>query len=178
MGSQKMANKGQLAMHTIQPVDIVVNGPKAFAQSVGTISTRFTREGLDYDLVSHCRLLSRLECVGVAEEMTGEGLESDSGSSSPSAESINEKRTSRDGKWKMLSLEIIYLQDNIIPVIPTAIAADGEILKSIAKNRKSYQLLSWVMQAKGYAINGQLPGVDRPETTRELLERNEEWVST
>lgn len=77
----------------------------------------------------------------------------------------------------MLSLEIIYLQDNIIPVIPAAIAADDEILRSIAQNRKSYQLLSWVMQHKGYAVNGQLPGVDRPETTRELLARNEEWVS-
>ena len=51
-----MAEHGTVAIHAIQPVDIAVKGSKAFAQSIGTISTRIQKDDTAYDLVAHCRL--------------------------------------------------------------------------------------------------------------------------
>jgi hypothetical protein len=149
-GSEKMAEQGGLAIHTIQPAEIVVHGSKACAQSVGTISTRFRQNDAEYDLVSHCRLLSRLQQTSTTEGALG--------------------------PWKMLSIEMIYVQDNIFPVVPPALSQDPGFSKSIAGRRKSYQLLTWVMEQRGYTINDELPGIDRPESARNLLGRNEEWV--
>lgn len=58
-----MANKGVHAAHTIQPVEVHVNGDKAMSESTGSISIRFTLDDVDYDCVSYTRFISRLQRV-------------------------------------------------------------------------------------------------------------------
>ncbi|CAI7583410.1 unnamed protein product [Penicillium pancosmium] len=58
-----MANGGVHAAHTIQPVEVHVNGDKAISESTGSISIRFTLNDEDYDCVSYTRFISRLQRV-------------------------------------------------------------------------------------------------------------------
>ncbi len=148
--SEKMAEHGTVAIHTIQPVDIAVKGSKAFAQSIGTISTRIQKDDTAYDLVAHCRLLSRLQQVDATEVSLS--------------------------SWKMLSIEMVYVQDQIIPIVPAAISEQPGFLESVASKRKSYRFLSWAMEQKGYKINNELPGTDLCGSVKELLDRNEAWI--
>ena len=147
-----MASKGSIALHTIQPVEIIANGSKAFAQSVGSIAVRFHHEGADYELVSACRFLSRLQ---QAKDING---------TSPC--------------WKMLSIEMIYMQDSIFPVAPESISNDPEYLSPLANRRKSYQGLSWALEKKGYATNDELPGLDDEESVAKVLLQDKEWLSS
>ncbi|KAF9884525.1 hypothetical protein FE257_001713 [Aspergillus nanangensis] len=62
-GSERMSAGGTAAVHTIYPVEIHVNGNKAFTESTGSISIRFQHEGCTYDCVSFTRFISRLEAV-------------------------------------------------------------------------------------------------------------------
>lgn len=78
--------------------------------------------------------------------------------------------------WKMLSIKVIYIQDSIPPVVPELISSDPEYLKSLVSGRKSYRLLSWVMQTKGYSINNKLPGLDERESIERVLRKNNEWL--
>ncbi|OQD81861.1 hypothetical protein PENANT_c025G08277 [Penicillium antarcticum] len=59
-GSQAMV-KGTKAFHTITPVEIHVVGEKAFSESVGSIQIRLCLDGKEYDCVSNCRFISRLQ---------------------------------------------------------------------------------------------------------------------
>ena len=150
--SEEMAAAGSQAIHTIQPVEIEVNGSKGFAQSVGTIATRFERDGNQYDMVSKCRMLSRLMQVQSAD--------------------------STQKNWYMVSMEVIYLQDSILPVLPEAFSSDQEFVRAMSKKRKSYALLSMILEAKGFAINDKLPGSDDKDSVDTVLETNRRWLSS
>lgn len=146
-----MASSGNSASHTIQPVEITVHQSKAFAQSVGTICVRFEKDGADYDLVSTCRFLSRLQLVEIVP-------------GSPSC-------------WRMLSIEMIYLQDSIIPVTPPAFLADVSTAQCMATKRKSYRLLSWALTRKGLTIRDDLPGSDDMASVQAVVGNNQKWLS-
>ncbi|OAL21390.1 hypothetical protein AYO22_08113 [Fonsecaea multimorphosa] len=90
-GSESMYAAGVSALHTISPVEILVNasGDRAISESTGSITIRFTEEGTEYDLTSISRFLSRLVKV--------------------------------DDAWKMLSLECIYVREAVVPAYPTAV---------------------------------------------------------
>jgi SnoaL-like domain len=62
-GSERMTRHGTTAIHSITPADIHLNGDKAVAESVGSIQIRFEAEGHQYDLMSYCRFISKLEKV-------------------------------------------------------------------------------------------------------------------
>ncbi|CAI7670863.1 unnamed protein product [Penicillium pancosmium] len=62
-GSEGMTTGGTGAVHTICPVEVHVNGNKALSESTGSISIRFSFNGVEYDCVSLTRFLSRLEYV-------------------------------------------------------------------------------------------------------------------
>ena len=137
-------------MHTIQPVEIDLNGAKGFSQSVGTIATRFERDGKQYEMVSKCRMLSRLMLV---QDASG-----------------------TEHHWYMLSMEVIYLQDNIFPVLPEPLSSDPDFARTMSKKRKSYQLLSAVLEGKGLTINDKLPGSDDKESVERVLGKNRKWL--
>jgi hypothetical protein len=52
-GSREMAKDGTGAVHTICPVDLHINDNKALSESTGSISIRFSYNGLLYDCVSY-----------------------------------------------------------------------------------------------------------------------------
>jgi hypothetical protein len=58
-----MATGGTGAIHTICPVEVHLNANKAVTESTGSISIRFSYNGVQYDCVSFTRFISRLECV-------------------------------------------------------------------------------------------------------------------
>ncbi|OQU94479.1 SnoaL-like domain-containing protein [Cladophialophora immunda] len=142
--SEEMAKAGTSSLHTIQPAEITLNGDKAFSQSVGTISTRMQRDSKEYELISRCRMLSKLRLVGQ--------------------------------RWYMLSMEVIYLQDSIVPVIPESFTSDADFARAISGKRKSYQLLAWVLEEHGLTINNKLPGSDDRESVEKVLGTNEAWL--
>ncbi|KAJ5863520.1 hypothetical protein N7455_007588 [Penicillium solitum] len=54
-GSMEMAKGGTGSVHTICPVELHINGNRAVSESIGSISIRFSYNGLLF--------ISRLECV-------------------------------------------------------------------------------------------------------------------
>jgi hypothetical protein len=81
-----------------------------------------------------------------------------------------------DGEWKMLTLEPIYVQDGIVSVLPGGgEVAKGEVWSS--GPRESYKCLAWVLGLKGYKIDLELAGTDRPETVERLMRGYFEWLS-
>jgi hypothetical protein len=151
-----MAARGEgSTIHTITPVEVRLNGAKAFCVSVGSIISRFSRGGTDYDLVSHCRFLSRLQ-----KESDGD----DGGDSG-------------NRGWKMLSMEVIYIHDGISPAIPADI--DAELRAAVdagTTTRESYKYLALVLGQKGYRVKNSLPGVDDPQRVETVMQKNLSWL--
>ena len=56
--------------HTIQPIEVRVNGSKALAVSIGSVNARFAVSGVEYDCVSWVRFVSRLEKPGEEWKIT------------------------------------------------------------------------------------------------------------
>lgn len=152
-GSKDMAAAGVNGLHSLQPVDIVINGSKAFAVSVGTISVRFQHNSAKYNLVSTCRFLSRLQVAQVADRAS-------------------------EFEWRMLSIQMVYLQDMISPVVPESISCLSEFKQGTSTRRMSYGLLTWVMESKGKIINDKLPGADDEELVEKMMALNAAWVSS
>ena len=142
-----MAANGSQSRHAIIPVEIDINESKAFAVSLGSIVARFTRDNMDYELTSTCRMLSRLENLGVMGRPD----------------------------WKLLTMEVIYVDDSIIPVIPPTLHGfdDGNLESG---TRKSYKCLSLVLAERGHTVNNDLPGVDDMQSVEDVMRRNHEWL--
>lgn len=68
----------------------------------------------------------------------------------------------RDGRWRLASFEAFYLRDELHPQRP------GQALhiapEAVAGFRPSYRMLSLLLTRQGYAVDPDLPGLDRPET--------------
>ena len=142
-----MASEGFQSRHAIIPIEIDTKGPKAFSVSVGSIVARFTKENIEYELNSTCRMLSRLENLGVMGQPD----------------------------WKLLTMEVIYVDDSIIPVIPPTLGGfDGGNFKN--GSRKSYRCLSLLLEEKGHKVNNDLAGVDDPKSVEDVIRRNQEWL--
>ena len=61
--TEKVTHNKITTLHMIDPIEIEIRGPKAMSESLCQITTRYTLEGLEYDKVTTCRLMSRLEKV-------------------------------------------------------------------------------------------------------------------
>jgi hypothetical protein len=80
-----------------------------------------------------------------------------------------------DGIWYISSMDGIYEKDLLIPCYPNSSITIP--MEEISKYRSSYSNLSFVLSKEGYAINTELPGIDRPETVNKLYGEAEEWLS-
>jgi len=74
------------------------------------------------------------------------------------------------GEWKMLSLDVIYNRDSLMPACPQD---ESMSLEGIGKFRSSYSILAWFMSSRGLRVPDELPGEDRPETVSEVVQRNQ-----
>ena len=143
-----MSEKGSNAIHNITPVEVTINGSKAFSVSVGNITNRFSRNSSEYELVSNCRFLSRVERVdGQAGQI-----------------------------WKMLSMEVIYINDRISPVFPVLDSSNISFEGMGNFPRSSYKFLAYCLAEKGYQVKCDLPGVDDETLVAEVLNRNLFWL--
>lgn len=81
-----------------------------------------------------------------------------------------------NGLWSIISMEGIYEKDALIPVSP----ADGIVIpkEEIDKYRSSYANLSYALSKKGYPIDSNLPGIDKPETVAKLYQESEDWLNS
>ena len=77
-----------------------------------------------------------------------------------------------DGRWKMLTLEIIYMRDLITSVYPAKEPDFGDL----SKYRKSYRFTAWMVGLRGLKISNDLAGEDDPRTVEEMLTRNHAWI--
>lgn len=146
-----MFDRGQGAnlIHNINVCEITINADRAVAVSVCQITTRNSFDGREVDTSSWIRIVTMLKKVNVG------------GST----------------KWKMLSLEPIYLRDNIMAVTPRELLNDSD-RKILEEARQSYKCVSWDIIKHGGWPSFDMPGVDKPETVEEVLGRNYAWIST
>lgn len=80
----------------------------------------------------------------------------------------------RQGVWGLMSFGAIYRRDELIPAIPgQAISIPAEKLSGF---RPSYRNLSWSLDRKGYQVNNDLPGEDRPESVAAIMEEIFGWA--
>lgn len=144
------------ASHTLTPILVHLNPSqtRALTESVGSIRIRtpHTYRGVKYDIVAWGRFISRVERV----PSSGGG-----------------------GEWKMLTLEVIYERDSIVPVVPVA-GRGGEPPEGFEEQtkgtRESYKCLGWVLASRGYKIDQELPGTDRPETVERVMKEGFAWL--
>lgn len=76
--------------------------------------------------------------------------------------------------WRLLTLQALYERDSIVPVLPGSFQNVPFDLKS---TRRSYQCLTWLLSQKGYDINEQLPGLDRPESVNKFMSDQWQWLN-
>jgi hypothetical protein len=80
----------------------------------------------------------------------------------------------RDGTWRLASFEAFYLRDELQPQRP------GQALDvapaAVAGFRPSYRMLSLLLTRQGYAVDPDLPGLDRPETVDAMCREVYGWA--
>lgn len=80
----------------------------------------------------------------------------------------------REGVWGLMSFGAVYRRDELIPATPgQSIAIPVE---KLSKFRPSYRNLSWSLERKGYEVNHDLPGEDKPETVTAIMEEIFRWA--
>jgi hypothetical protein len=80
----------------------------------------------------------------------------------------------RDGRYAISDVATIYERDTLTPVIPgEAIALDREKLAALPA---SYRMLAYYFSSRGYEVNPNEPGDDRPETADALMAEAIDWL--
>lgn len=80
----------------------------------------------------------------------------------------------RGGQWYIAGFEGVYDKDSLVPVLPDAQLTVGA--ETLSKFRESYACLSYVLTLAGLPVHDDLPGRDRPETERALMEKLDRWL--
>lgn len=75
----------------------------------------------------------------------------------------------------MLTLEAIYDRDTNTPVLPM-LSAPSEF--DMEGHRASYRCIGWLLAGKGFAVNRDLPGADRPESVTSLMNKSFAWLKS
>ncbi|KAK4501919.1 hypothetical protein PRZ48_007729 [Zasmidium cellare] len=149
-GSIDMADGGTTSSHNIQPAEVQISNDKAFVVSTGNINIRVDFDGIEYELISAMRLLSRLE-----------------------------RTTTPDGsrEWFIVRVEIIYDRDYIIPTSP--MSGQQPTIQLPEGARPSYKFLDYVLSRQGFSINKSLAGTDEAgrEAAAELMTESEQWLA-
>ncbi len=84
------------------------------------------------------------------------------------------KAEKRDGSWGLMSFGAIYRRDEFTPAVPgNSVVIPPEKLQGY---RPSYRNLSYSLALTGYEVNNDLPGEDRPETMKAILEDCFGWA--
>jgi len=82
-----------------------------------------------------------------------------------------ERRTDR---WLLAGFRVLYVQDMVLPLNPSHVPVIDPA--EAAKFRRSYRYVSYMLAAIGLEPSDALPGVDRPETVKALLDGEDAWL--
>lgn len=155
-GSIRMARGGSSADHRLHPIVVRVNEDKtrAVATLSAVIGSRVVVDGVEADLESLTRLIYRTA-------RTEEKLRSDDG-------------VGAEGHWQLVGLDCIYQRDTLTAAVPgEQLAVDIDRLKGY---RSSYRCLSYVLEAKGFPVDPDLPGDDRPAEVEQMYQHAFQWL--
>ena len=147
-GSEKVTHDKVTTIHVITPNDIDIRESKALAESFCTITSRFEHDKFEYDKVTVCRLISRLEKLA----------------------------PSQGSEWKLLTLEVIYIRDGIISVAPQA-PESIPTFEGVEKFPKGYRYGAWLLAKIGIKSRDDLPQEDDRKSVKEVFDRNYEWLT-
>jgi hypothetical protein len=131
---------------SFDPVKIQVRGQRATSEAFCLITSSLTLEGVDYELASYMRLLTRLE------------------------------KLPDSGQWRMLSLESIYVRDRLVTSFPGPGAGTLEMNEEVLAYPKCYRHLALVMRYRGLKPQPNLPHEDDQESVRQLINRNDAFL--
>lgn len=81
----------------------------------------------------------------------------------------------REEAWRLVRFEAIYMRDELTP----AIAGQSLDIRpsDVVGFRSSYRMLSYLLTATNYQPNHDLPGEDRPETVKAILDETDAWLA-
>jgi len=80
----------------------------------------------------------------------------------------------RDGIWRLMGFDAIYMRDELTPSIPgQTITVKPEDVK---KFRSTYRMLSYYLSSQGYEVNSNLAGEDRPDLVAALNSELYGWA--
>ena len=83
-------------------------------------------------------------------------------------------RTTRG--WKLGSFEGIYQRDQMQTVDPRdPLPVDWDVIKSL---RPSYRFIGYTQVKRGYTLNPDLLGDDRPDLVQAFYAREQKWLET
>jgi SnoaL-like domain len=80
----------------------------------------------------------------------------------------------REGRWALAVFEGFYMRDEFVAAIPGQVPDLGP--EELAGFRPSYRLLSWLLEQREFPVNSELPGADRPETVKAILDEIDAWL--
>jgi SnoaL-like domain len=78
--------------------------------------------------------------------------------------------------WRFASFEGIYQKDDIHPVWPGDLLPD-RWQEEIRPLRPSYRIWAWAMIRRGYDVNGELLGDDRPDLLKTFYAGEDCWLA-
>ena len=74
--------------------------------------------------------------------------------------------------WRMLSVEVIYERDSIVPASPVS----SDLCIDTAGLRESYKYMAWALARTGFEVRNDLPGTDMPETVDRKMDELFQWL--
>jgi hypothetical protein len=81
----------------------------------------------------------------------------------------------RDGQYAISDLSTIYERDTLNPVVP------GEVIpldrQKLAALPASYRMLAYYFAYRGYEVNPNMPGDDRPDSADALIAEAFDWLN-
>lgn len=80
----------------------------------------------------------------------------------------------REDVWRLYSFNCIYMRDELTAAIPgQGISIPPAEVRGL---RPSYRNLAWCLIKTGYDVDPDLPGEDRPETVKNILDEIHAWL--
>lgn len=148
-GSRRVTHEKVTTVHKLSPAEIDIRESKAVSESFCEIISRFEHQGAEYDKITTCRLISKLEKLG----------------SLSSAENL----------WKMITLEPIYIRDSFVPATP--IPSDRcSFFDGLEKFPRSYRHGAWLLASLGIPVQHDLPSEDNREAVQRIFDNYREWL--
>ncbi|KAL3481050.1 hypothetical protein BJX99DRAFT_254028 [Aspergillus californicus] len=138
---------------SFDPVDVkvAVDGTRATSEAFCLITSGITLDGVDYELASSMRLVTRL--VRLCDDRAG----ATAGAGS--------------GLWRIVRLEAIYIRDRLVCSFP-GMAGGRELVlgEAVLAFPRAYRCMAFVMLRRGLSPRVDLPHEDDQEGVRRVLE--------